>query len=80
LRESGLSKAEKLELREHAAEFVKEEDAVEAIWKPKPSKKTRTETVRVSIRLRGFTGQSNGTSAFQATDVPVIETAWGLLT
>ena len=41
LQESGLSKAEKLEFLERAAEFVKEEAAVKAIWKPKPPKKPR---------------------------------------
>ena len=41
LQESGLSKAEKLEFLERAAEFVKEEAAVKTIWKPKPQKKTR---------------------------------------
>ncbi len=42
LRESDLPKAEKLELLEHAAEFVKEEAAVKAIWEPKVSKHKRT--------------------------------------
>jgi len=41
LHESGLSKAEKLELLERAGEFVQEEAAVKAIWEPKPSKRTR---------------------------------------
>jgi hypothetical protein len=41
LRESGLSKAEKLELLENAVAFVHEEAAVKAIWEPKPRKKTR---------------------------------------
>ncbi len=44
LRESGLSKAEKLELLKHAAAFVDEEAAVKAIWEPKPPKKKRTNT------------------------------------
>jgi hypothetical protein len=43
LHESGLSKAEKLELLERAAEFVQEEAAVKVIWEPKPSKRTRGE-------------------------------------
>ena len=41
LQESGLSKAEKLELLGHAIDFVNEEAAVRAIWEPKPAKKTR---------------------------------------
>jgi hypothetical protein len=41
LQESGLSKAEKIELLEHAVEFVHEEAAVKAIWGSKPPKKMR---------------------------------------
>lgn len=41
LQESGLSKAEKLELLGHAIDFVNEEAAVKAIWEPKPAKKNR---------------------------------------
>jgi len=41
LQESGLSKAEKLEFLERAAEFVNEDAAAKAIWEPKPPKKTR---------------------------------------
>ncbi len=40
LHESGLSKAEELELLERAAEFVQEEAAEKAIWERK-SKRTR---------------------------------------
>ena len=42
LRESGLSKAEKIGLLEQATAFVHEEAAVRAIWEPKPPKKPRT--------------------------------------
>jgi hypothetical protein len=41
LQESGLSKAEKLELLGHAIDFVNEEAAVRAICEPKPAKKSR---------------------------------------
>jgi hypothetical protein len=40
--ESGLSKAEKIELLEQATAFVHEEAAVKAIWEPKPPRKPRT--------------------------------------
>jgi hypothetical protein len=38
LRESGLSKQEKIEILERAASFVKEEAAVKAIWEPRAPK------------------------------------------
>ena len=42
LTESGLSKAEKIEMLQQAVEFVHEEAAVKAIWgEPKPPKKPR---------------------------------------
>jgi hypothetical protein len=42
LRESGLSKQEKIEVVGRAANFVKEEAAVKAIWEPKAPKSRRT--------------------------------------
>ena len=42
LRESGLSKQEKIEILERASSFVKEEAAVEAIWEPRVPKSRRT--------------------------------------
>jgi hypothetical protein len=41
LRESGLSKQEKLEILNRAMNFVEEEAAVKAIWEPKPPKRKR---------------------------------------
>ena len=43
LSESGLSKAEKLQLLERAVAFVHEDAAVRAIWEPKPTKRSRKE-------------------------------------
>ena len=42
LRESGLSKQEKIEILERASSFVKEEAAVKAIWEPRVPKSRRT--------------------------------------
>jgi hypothetical protein len=44
LRESGLSKQEKLEILNRAMNFVEEEAAVKAIWEPKPPRKKRAKS------------------------------------
>lgn len=44
LRESGLSKQEKIEVLDRAADFVKEEAAVKPIWEPRAPKRRRTKT------------------------------------
>jgi hypothetical protein len=46
LRESGLSKQEKIEILERASGFVKEEAAVKAIWEPRVPKSRRTKRSR----------------------------------
>lgn len=42
LRESGLSKQEKIEILDRAVTFIKEEAAVKAIWEPRAPKSKRT--------------------------------------
>lgn len=48
LQESGLSKAEKIELLEHAVEFVHEEAAVKAIWETEAAKESTREEVNAA--------------------------------